>query len=173
MNTKALRALKLKLYPLWVFRPERLWLLSISLRDRGHWVLAFFIKQLNTFVYHNSLSPACTVSPDVSLNHYGIGVVVDAKVTIGRRVQINQNVTFSVRGQLDDPKEIVVEDDVMIGANSVIITPRDKSLRIGRGARIGAGTVITQDVPPGATVVSQPPRVIPRTDVNGGTPDGD
>jgi serine acetyltransferase len=55
----------------------------------------------------------------------------------------------------------------------VIITPRDKSLRIGRGARIGAGTVITQDVPPGATVVSQPPRVSPRAAGDGGSPDGD
>lgn len=47
-----------------------------------------------------------------------------------------------------------------IGANAVIIAPRGGSLRIGRGARIGAGTVVTHDVPPGATVVAPSARVL-------------
>jgi acetyltransferase-like isoleucine patch superfamily enzyme len=55
---------------------------------------------------------------------------------------------------------IIVEDYVRIGANSVIIAPRGKTLRVGRGARIGAGTVITKDVPARATVVGQPSRVL-------------
>jgi serine acetyltransferase len=49
---------------------------------------------------------------------------------------------------------------VRIGANSVIISPYEASLRIGRGARIGAGAVVSRDIPPGATVVSPPPRVL-------------
>jgi serine O-acetyltransferase len=44
----------------------------------------------------------------------------------------------------------------------VIISPADADLRIGRGARIGAGAVVAQDVPAGATVVSAPSRVIER-----------
>ncbi|MFI4977138.1 MAG: hypothetical protein ACHQC8_00450 [Solirubrobacterales bacterium] len=47
-----------------------------------------------------------------------------------------------------------------IGANAVIVAPRGGSLRIGRGARIGAGTVVTHDVPAGATVVAPAARVL-------------
>jgi acetyltransferase-like isoleucine patch superfamily enzyme len=54
----------------------------------------------------------------------------------------------------------VIEDDVNIGANSVIISPSEGSLRIGRGARIGAGAVVSGDVPAGATVISAPARVL-------------
>ena len=49
-----------------------------------------------------------------------------------------------------------------IGANSVVIPPRGRTLRIGRGAKIGAGTVVTEDVPAGATAVGQPPRLLLR-----------
>ena len=45
-----------------------------------------------------------------------------------------------------------------IGTNAVIIAPRGRSLRIGRGARIGAGAIVTDDVPAGASVVSPPSR---------------
>jgi hypothetical protein len=43
-----------------------------------------------------------------------------------------------VRAATASPHRIVIEDDVNIGANSVIISPSEGSLRIGRGARIGA-----------------------------------
>lgn len=49
-----------------------------------------------------------------------------------------------------------------VGANSVIISPKGGSLTIGRGARIGAGALVVKDVPPGATVVSEPSRMILR-----------
>nr|MBA3809809.1 hypothetical protein [Solirubrobacterales bacterium] len=55
---------------------------------------------------------------------------------------------------------IVVEDDVKIGANSVLIAPRGGVLRVGKGARVGAGTVVTEDVPAGAIVVGPPARIL-------------
>ncbi|MBI2675141.1 MAG: N-acetyltransferase [Candidatus Aenigmarchaeota archaeon] len=51
-------------------------------------------------------------------------------------------------------KETVVEDNVSIGAGSVILP----GLRIGKAAVIGAGSVVTKDVAPGATVVGNPAR---------------
>jgi serine acetyltransferase len=81
-------------------------------------------------------------------------------VTIGRRVKIWHNVTLAVTAATGSPHRIVIEDDVLIGANAVVVTPMRASVRIGRGARIGAGAVVTRDVPPGATVVPAAARVL-------------
>jgi serine acetyltransferase len=119
------------------------------------------VKRINSTIYHNSLAPGVSFSPDVQFRHHGFGTVIHANVVIGERVIIYQNVTIAVHAESASPHRIVIEDDVSIGANSVVIAPANQSLRIGRGARIGAGAVIAEDVPAGATVVSGPPRIIP------------
>ncbi len=142
--------------------PERLWLVSISLRRRGLRRLGRFVQAVNSAVYHNSLPIDVEVSPDIRLGHHGYGTVIHSNVTIGRHVRIWHNVTIAVRAPTGSPHRILIEDDVNIGANSVIIAPAGRSLRIGRGARIGAGAVVADDVPDGATVISAPSRVLLR-----------
>jgi serine O-acetyltransferase len=137
--------------------PERLWLLSIRLNRSGHRDLAQLVKKLNALIYQNSLGAGATVSPDVKFGHHGFGNMIHDSVVIGRRVRIWHHVTLAVRGKAGSPNRLVIEDDVRIGANSVVLTNRGQSIRIGRGARIGAGTVVTSDVPPGVTVVSSEP----------------
>ena len=140
--------------------PERLWRLSAALRRRGHRRLALLVKKVNSAIYHNSLAPGVVFSPDIRFEHHGFGTVIHANVEIGKRVTIYHNVTIAVRAATESDQRIVIEDDVSIGANSVIISPAEGDLRVGRGARIGAGAVVAQDVPAGATVVSAPVRVI-------------
>jgi serine O-acetyltransferase len=141
--------------------PEKLWLLSISLQQRGHRRLATLVRNVNSAIYHNSLPPGASVSPDIELGHHGLGTVIHPNVEIGRRVKIWHNVTIATRAGSKSPYRVIVEDDVKIGANSVIISPYRGDLRIGRGARIGAGAVVSRDVPPGSTVVSAPVQVSP------------
>jgi serine O-acetyltransferase len=162
MNKARLRSVQLQLLRLWILSPERLWLLSTNLHRHGHALLAFWIKQLNSLLYRNSLAPGATVSPDIRLGHHSFGIVVDSKVVIGEHVKIWQNVTLAARSSPDSPAQIIIEDYVTIGANAVVISPRGRTLRIGRGARIGAGVAVTHDVPARATVVSAPPRVLMR-----------
>jgi serine O-acetyltransferase len=150
--------------------PERLWLLSIALRRRGHRRLALWVKKLNSVIYHNSLAPAARVSPDIKFGHHGFGTMIHSNVVIGQRVKIWHNVTIAVRSKSAWKSErgmVIIEDDVKLGAGSIVISPSEDTLRIGRGARIGAGAVVTSDVPAGATVVGVPSRVLTRESATG------
>ena len=51
---------------------------------------------------------------------------------------------------------VIIEDDVLIGANAVVL----EGIRIGRGAIIGAGSIVTKDVPSNAVVAGNPARYI-------------
>ena len=55
-----------------------------------------------------------------------------------------------------DQYDIVVEDDVWIGHGAIILTPA----RIGRGAIVAAGSVVTKDVPPYAIVGGVPAKLL-------------
>ncbi len=142
--------------------PERLWRISAFLRRRGMRRLALFVKKVNSAIYRNSLAPGVRFSPDVRFLHSGFGTVIHSNVTIGRGVRIGQNVTIAVRAATGSEHGIVIEDEVGIGAGAIILAPRGRSVRIGRGARIGAGALVVRDVPDGATVVAEPSRVIER-----------
>jgi serine O-acetyltransferase len=135
-----------------------LWLLSCRLYRSGHPRLARGLKAVNHFVWHCVLPYQADVAPDVRLGHHGLGVAIHPHTTIGRRVTIWQGVTISAQPR-DENRRVVIGDDVMIGANAVLLAPPGV-LRIGSGARIGAGAVVTKNVPPGATVVGPAARVI-------------
>ena len=140
--------------------PARLWLLSISLRQRGHRRPALLVKRINALLYHNSLSVNASVAPDINFEHHAFGVMVHDNVVIGPRVSMWHHVTLTVRGHAGAPAKLIIEEDVKIGAHAIVVTPIGKDLRIGRAARIGAGAIVTHDVPAGATVVSPPARVL-------------
>lgn len=61
-------------------------------------------------------------------------------------------------------KRVVIEDDVWIGPNATIL----KGVRIGRGAFIEAGALVTRDVPPGARILGNPAQIV-EDDLRGGT----
>jgi acetyltransferase-like isoleucine patch superfamily enzyme len=53
-------------------------------------------------------------------------------------------------------KPVIIEDDVFIGVNSMVL----KGVRIGAGSLIGAGSVVTKDIPPGVIAAGVPAKVI-------------
>ncbi|MGC2062959.1 MAG: hypothetical protein WA610_08265 [Thermodesulfovibrionales bacterium] len=91
-----------------------------------------------------------------------------AAINIGKRVQIAPNCAFypydhgtaadiSMMNQpLTTKGDIVVEDEVWLGFGVIVLD----GVRIGKGAVIGAGSVVTRDIPEGAVAVGNPARVI-------------
>ena len=143
------------------FKARRLWLFSIALHSAGYTSLAKLVKNVNSFVFHNSLPPEAIVDYSVTLGHWGHGIMLHPKVVIGPNVKIFQNVTMAVDPPLS-PHQIVIEGNALIGASAVLKTRRNRGLRIGDGASVGAGAVVTRDVPPNTIAISQPVELRPR-----------
>jgi serine acetyltransferase len=83
-----------------------------------------------------------TIGPGLRLRH-AIGVVINPGTVIGSNVMIRHGVTLGNRKTRHDCP--VIEDDVELGVNAVVVG----SITVGAGARIGAGAVVTKDVPAG------------------------
>jgi len=89
-------------------------------------------------------------------------IQVHDRVTIGRRVCINDDATIlSASHHVDDPawssfsKPVIIEDYVWIAVGALVLP----GVRIGRGAVIGAGAVVSRDIPPFSVAVGNPARI--------------
>lgn len=96
--------------------------------------------------------------------NYGCSISAHTMVRIGDGCLIGQYSIImdcdyhspEVEGGHGDARPIVIEDGVWIGARAIIL----KGVRIGRGAVVAAGSVVTKDVPPGALVGGAPARLL-------------
>ena len=96
----------------------------------------------------------------------GAETMVDMNAVIGARAEIGQRCHIGagavVAGVLEpaSAEPVVIGDDVLIGANAVIL----EGVRIGHSAVVAAGAVVTEDVPPGWLAAGVPARLIKRKD---------
>jgi serine O-acetyltransferase len=108
----------------------------------------------NRIVFSVVLPPSAEVGRNVIFGYSGLAITVHKRARIGNNVTVGPNVTIGGRsGLIPVP---VIEDDVWIGAGACILGP----VTIGRGAQIGANSVVLCDVPTGATAVGVPARII-------------
>ena len=121
---------------------------------RGWTRLGRALATLNYYVYHVDLPAQAAVARDVKLFHRGIGVVVNGNVVIGTGVRIVHGVTIGIAAGdgSEGPGQVVIQDNVRIGANAVIMGREGRTLTIGEGASIGALAYVRHDVPAGAKV---------------------
>ena len=98
------------------------------------------------------------VGPGLRMAHGSRGSVVHPKAVIGSRVTLYHGVTLGVSGP--DQRAPRIRDDVYIGTGACILG----GVTVGAGAKIGANDVVVKDVPPGATAVGIPARVLAQRD---------
>lgn len=84
------------------------------------------------------------------------GIVIGETSVVGDNVSILHNVTLGGTGKEVCDRHPKIASDVMIGAGAKILG----NIHIGQGVKIGAGSVVLEDVPPHVTVVGVPARIV-------------
>ena len=89
-----------------------------------------------------------------------MGAVLGGRATVGKNCHIGAGTVLAGVVEPASATPVIVEDDVMIGANAVVL----EGVHVGEGAVVAAGAVCVQDVPAGAVVAGVPARVIKQRD---------
>ena len=88
-----------------------------------------------------------------------MGAVLGGRATVGKRCHIGAGTVLAGVVEPASATPVVIEDDVLIGANAVVL----EGVRVGKGAVVAAGAVCVEDVPAGAVVAGVPAKVIKQT----------
>jgi len=136
---------------------------ALVLHRRAHWFrahglhwLARFTSQIGRFLTGIEIHPGATIGRRVFIDH-GMGVVIGETAEVGDECTIYQGVTLGgtslAKGAKRHP---TLGRGVIVGANSQVLG----GFTVGDGARIGSSAVVVKPVPPGATAVGNPARIL-------------
>ncbi len=120
-----------------------------------YFLLARFLSTLTRFFTGIEIHPGATIGHGVFIDH-GSGVVIGETAVVGNNVIIYQGVTLGGTGKDKGKRHPTIEDGVMICSGAKVLGP----FTVGSGSKIGAGSIVLAEVPPNATVVGVPGRVV-------------
>jgi serine O-acetyltransferase len=140
------------LHALWLHR-----LAHVLWRSGLLW-LARFVSHVSRFLTGIEIHPGATIGRRVFIDH-GFGVVIGETAEIGDDSTIYQGVTLGgtslAKGAKRHP---TLGRNVIVGAGAKVVG----AFTVGDGARIGSNAVVLREVPPGATAVGNPARILVR-----------
>ncbi len=137
------------LHAIWAHR------LSHWLWKRRMFFLARFTSQLSRFFTGIEIHPGATVGRRLFIDH-GMGIVIGETCEIGDDVVLFQGVTLGGTGKEKGKRHPTVKDHVLISTGVKVIG----AITLGEHSKIGAGSVVLNDVPPNSTVVGIPGKVV-------------
>ncbi len=137
--------------------------LAHALWHRGIPFMPRLISQFSRFLTGIEIHPGATIGRGFFIDH-GMGVVIGETTEIGDWVMLYQGVTLGGTGKQKGKRHPTVEDYAVIGVGASVLG----AITIGTGARIGGGAVVVKDVPPHATAVGVPARVVATRDPSTG-----
>ncbi len=131
-----------------------------KLYRNGHYFLARWISQRAARKTGIEIHPGAEIGKGLFIDH-GSGVIIGETTIIGDNVTLYQGVTLGGTGKEQGKRHPTLEDNVMVSAGAKVLG----SITIGANTKIGAGSVVLEDVPPNCTVVGVPGRVVKRDNV--------
>lgn len=138
------------------------------LYKKKHYFLARWISQRAARKTGIEIHPGATIGEGLFIDH-GSGVIIGETTIIGNNVTLYQGVTLGGTGKEQGKRHPTLEDNVMVSAGAKVIG----SFTIGENSKIGAGSVVLEEVPPNCTVVGVPGRIVkmdnkkvPRSDMD-------
>ncbi|MDD3277923.1 MAG: serine O-acetyltransferase [Lachnospiraceae bacterium] len=124
---------------------------------KGHYFRARWISQRAARKTGIEIHPGATIGKGLFIDH-GSGVIIGETAIIGDNVTLYQGVTLGGTGKETGKRHPTLKDNVMVSAGAKIIG----SFTIGENSKIGAGSVVLEEVPANCTVVGVPGRIVKR-----------
>ena len=140
-------SLEVFLYP--SFKVMLHYRIAHRLYQNGHFFLARWISQRAVRKTGIEIHPGAVIGDNFFIDH-GNGVIIGET--------LYQGVTLGGTGKEHGKRHPTIGDNVMISAGAKIIG----SFKIGENSKIGAGSVVIEEVPPNCTVVGVPGRIVRR-----------
>lgn len=141
-------------------------LYAILFHRIAHWLykkkcyfMARLISQIIRFFTGIEIHPGAKIGKGLFIDH-GMGVVIGETCEIGDYVTIYQGATLGGTGKQQGKRHPTIGNNVMISAGAKVLGP----FTVGDHARIGAGAVVLQQVPPYSTCVGIPGKIVKRGD---------
>jgi len=135
---------------------------------KKYYFLARWVSQKAVRKTGIEIHPGATIGKGLFIDH-GTGVIIGETAIIGDNVTLYQGVTLGGTGKEKGKRHPTLKDNVMVSAGAKILG----SFTIGENSKIGAGSVVLEEVPANCTVVGVPGRVVrmgdqkvPRSDMD-------
>jgi serine O-acetyltransferase len=139
------------LWAVWFHRvSHRLWRMHLCLPAR-------MLSQAARFFTGVDIHPAALVGRRLFIDH-ATGVVIGETAIVGSDVTLYQGVTLGGTGKGHGKRHPTICDGVFIGNNANVLG----NISVGQNSRVGAGSVVLNDVPPNSTVVGVPAHIVYR-----------
>jgi serine O-acetyltransferase len=124
---------------------------------KGRQSLALFFQNRMSAEFGVDIHPAARLGHGIMLDH-ATGVVIGETAVVGNNVSILQSVTLGGTGKEEGDRHPKIGDGVLISAGAKILG----NIRVGEGAKVGAGSVVLEDVPAHTTVAGVPAKIVGR-----------
>lgn len=134
--------------------------LAHKLYNRKMYFLARYISQRAARKTGIEIHPGATIGDGLFIDH-GNGVIIGETTIIGNNVTLYQGVTLGGTGKEHGKRHPTICDNVMISAGAKVLG----SFTVGENSKIGAGSVVLEEVPPNCTVVGVPGRIVKRDNI--------